>query len=60
VRPVAKLPSEAGPQRTILEATAPGGDALAGWLDQPVEHVRDTRSLLMLKPLFLSRRQADG
>lgn len=59
VRPVATLPSEAGPQRTILETTPPGREALAAWLGQPVSHVRDTRSLLMLKLLFLSRRQAD-
>jgi DNA-binding PadR family transcriptional regulator len=59
VRPVAKLPSDAGPQRTIFEPTQPGRDALASWLGQPVAHVRDTRSLLMLKLLFLSRRRAD-
>jgi DNA-binding PadR family transcriptional regulator len=59
VRPVAKLPSDAGPQRTILEPTAPGRRALTAWLAQPIEHVRDTRSLLMLKLLFLSRRRAD-
>lgn len=59
VRPVAKLPSDAGPQRTIFEPTPSGRDGLAAWLAQPVAHVRDTRSLLMLKLLFLSRRQAD-
>jgi DNA-binding PadR family transcriptional regulator len=59
VRPVAKLPSDAGPRRTIFEPTLSGRDALAAWLAQPVAHVRDTRSLLMLKLLFLSRRQAD-
>jgi DNA-binding PadR family transcriptional regulator len=59
VRPVAKLPSDAGPQRTILQPSTSGRDALAAWLEQPVAHVRDTRSLLMLKLLFLSRRGAD-
>ena len=29
------------------------------WLKTPVEHVRDARSLLMLKLLFLDRRDAD-
>ena len=29
------------------------------WLDSPVEHIRDARSLLLLKLLFLERRQAD-
>jgi DNA-binding PadR family transcriptional regulator len=58
VRPVATLPSEVGPQRTILEPTPAGRRALRAWLKQPVEHVRDTRSLLMLKLLFLSRRRS--
>jgi DNA-binding PadR family transcriptional regulator len=59
IRPVATLPSESGPQRTILEPTPEGRRLLAHWLHQPVEHVRDARSLLMLKLLFLSRRDAD-
>jgi hypothetical protein len=29
------------------------------WLSRPVDHVRDARSLLMLKLLFLTRREAD-
>src|SRR5690349_3247687 len=56
VRPVRTLPSSTGPQRTILEATPAGKRALKKWLSQPVEHVRDVRSLLMLKLLFLTRR----
>ncbi len=59
IRPVATLPSESGPQRTILEPTAEGRRLVSEWLQQPVEHVRDARSLLMLKLLFLSRRGAD-
>ncbi|MFZ0043741.1 MAG: PadR family transcriptional regulator [Solirubrobacteraceae bacterium] len=59
VRPVATLPSNAGPQRTILEPTPTGRDALTEWLTRPIEHVRDTRSLLMLKLLFLNRRGDD-
>jgi DNA-binding PadR family transcriptional regulator len=58
-RPVATLPSTSGPQRTVLEATAAGKRALKTWLGEPVEHVRDARSLLMLKLLFLTRRGAD-
>jgi DNA-binding PadR family transcriptional regulator len=58
-RPVAVLPSDSGPQRTILEPTAAGRRAVAQWLARPVEHVRDARSLLMLKLLFLARREAD-
>ena len=32
---------------------------MARWLAEPVEHVRDARSLLMLKLLFLARSDAD-
>ena len=37
VRPVATLPSDAGPQRTILEPTPAGRAALSVWLGQPVD-----------------------
>jgi DNA-binding PadR family transcriptional regulator len=59
VRPVATLPSDSGPQRTILKPTSEGRRLLGEWLTLPVEHVRDARSLLMLKLLFLNRRNAD-
>jgi DNA-binding PadR family transcriptional regulator len=59
IRPAGTVPSQSGPQRTILEVTPAGAVAVAGWLSQPVSHVRDARSLLMLKLLFLSRREAD-
>ncbi len=52
-------PSESGPQRTLIEATAAGGERVAGWLELPVEHVRDARSELMLKLLFLDRAGRD-
>jgi DNA-binding PadR family transcriptional regulator len=59
IRPVGTQPSRSGPRRTILEATPAGKRALAKWLREPVEHVRDVRSLLMLKLLFLNRAGAD-
>jgi DNA-binding PadR family transcriptional regulator len=59
VRPAATVPSRSGPRRTVLEATRAGELALARWLRQPVAHVRDARSLLMLKLLFLTRAGAD-
>ncbi|HEY1565783.1 MAG TPA: PadR family transcriptional regulator [Solirubrobacteraceae bacterium] len=59
ITPVATLPSESGPQRTIFEPTPAGRRLITDWLQRPVEHVRDARSLLMLKLLFLSRRHAD-
>ncbi|HUA70184.1 MAG TPA: helix-turn-helix transcriptional regulator [Solirubrobacteraceae bacterium] len=59
IRPAGTVPSQTGPQRTILEVTPAGARAVTGWLSQPVSHVRDARSLLMLKLLFLTRRDAD-
>jgi DNA-binding PadR family transcriptional regulator len=59
VRPSATVPSRSGPQRTVLEATPQGKRAVTRWLQQPIAHVRDARSLLMLKLLFLTRRGAD-
>jgi DNA-binding PadR family transcriptional regulator len=59
VRPAGTVASRSGPQRTVLEATPNGKRALTRWLREPVVHVRDARSLLMLKLLFLTRRDAD-
>jgi DNA-binding PadR family transcriptional regulator len=47
--------SDVGPQRTLVTATQAGRDGLAAWLWQPVEHLRDFRSLLMLKLALLDR-----
>ena len=58
-RPAGTQPSSSGPQRTMLEITDTGQSALAQWLIEPVARVRDARSLLMLKLLFLIRRDAD-
>ena len=49
--------STAGPQRTVVEVTPGGGRRVAEWLVEPVEHVRDARSELLLKLLFLDRRE---
>ncbi|HEX5900713.1 MAG TPA: helix-turn-helix transcriptional regulator [Solirubrobacteraceae bacterium] len=59
VRPAGTVPSRSGPRRTVLEATPTGKRTLTRWLPQPIAHVRDARSLLMLKLLFLTRREAD-
>lgn len=47
----------AGPNRTILAVTRAGRRAFHGWLDAPVEHLRDLRSELLLK-LVLAERAA--
>lgn len=44
-----------GPHRVLFEVTPEGADELRGWLVSPVEHVRDIRSLFLLK-VVLSQR----
>jgi DNA-binding PadR family transcriptional regulator len=46
---------ERGPTRTIVAATPEGRARVQEWLGLPVEHVRDARSLLLLK-LAVCRR----
>jgi DNA-binding PadR family transcriptional regulator len=58
-RPDGTVSSRTGPDRTILRTTPSGQRAVIDWLGTPVEHVRDARSLLLLKLLFLDRRGAD-
>jgi PadR family transcriptional regulator AphA len=48
-----------GPSKTSVRATAGGRKLLRAWLNEPVDHVRDVRSLLMLKLLFLERSDLD-
>jgi PadR family transcriptional regulator AphA len=48
-------PSARGPERTIYSAARSGRAAVRAWLEEPVEHVRDLRSALLLK-LVLGRR----
>src|SRR5262245_52535952 len=51
--------SGAGPERTTLGPTRRGRAAFARWRGEPVEHVRDLRSELMLKLLFHDRAGLD-
>src|SRR5919109_2543538 len=59
VKHAGTVASPSGPPRAILQATPKGKRAVTRWLKTPVEHVRDARSLLMLKLLFLDRRGGD-
>lgn len=45
-----------GPEREVLEITSQGEEVFRSWLNQPVHHLRDVRSLLLLKLYFLERR----
>jgi DNA-binding PadR family transcriptional regulator len=57
--PAGHEPGARGPNRTIFRATPAGHAALAEWLSEPVEHVREGRSLLLLKLVFAQRNCVD-
>jgi DNA-binding PadR family transcriptional regulator len=52
-------PGARGPQRTVYRLTLTGQQALDAWLVAPVDHVRDGRSLLLLKLALLDRAGRD-
>jgi PadR family transcriptional regulator AphA len=52
-------PGTRGPSRTLVAATAAGRAALTAWLAEPVVHVRDMRSVLLLKLALLRRAGTD-
>jgi DNA-binding PadR family transcriptional regulator len=47
--------SAGGPQRELMTCTEAGRAALQRWLAEPVQHLRDARTVLMLKLAFLQR-----
>ena len=57
--PAGHEPGARGPNRTIFRATPAGHAAIAEWLLEPVEHVREGRSLLLLKLVFARRNCVD-
>jgi PadR family transcriptional regulator AphA len=57
--PVGSEPGARGPNRTIFQASESGRIAVAEWLAEPVEHVREGRSLLLLKIVFAERAGVD-
>lgn len=52
-------PGTRGPSRTIWAETPKGVEAVETWLQEPVAHVRDVRSLLVLKLVFAQRAGLD-
>ena len=48
--------SDSAPNRTLMRATPQARELLDAWLTTPEPHVRDLRSLLLLKIHFLRRR----
>lgn len=59
VAPTAREPGDRGPARVVYHATPAGKAALYAWLLEPVEHVREVRSMLLLKLVFAERTEID-
>lgn len=57
--PAGHEPGSRGPNRMIFRATPAGHAAVSQWLSEPVEHVREGRSLLLLKLVFAERACVD-
>lgn len=49
-----------GPARTVVQVTPDGAAAVRTWLTEPVAHVRDVRSELMVKLAMLDRAGSDA
>ena len=52
-------PGDRGPRRTLFTASSAGRLAVLQWLEEPVEHGRDSRSVLLLKLVFADRLGID-
>lgn len=59
VEPIGAEPSPTGPPRVRLRATSDAVVETRRWLAEPVDHVRDVRSELLVKVVLLRRRGED-
>jgi PadR family transcriptional regulator AphA len=59
VEPTGSERGTRGPNRTVFRATDEGREVLGRWLSEPVAHVRDVRSLLLLKLILIERARLD-
>jgi PadR family transcriptional regulator AphA len=55
IKPIGLERGERGPHRVVYDVTAKGVKAVHKWLQEAVEHVREVRSLFLLK-IVLSQR----
>jgi PadR family transcriptional regulator AphA len=60
IRRVGSVPGAGGPRKILLEATTAGTQTIRSWLDEPIAHVRDARSHLLVKLLLLDRIGMDS
>jgi PadR family transcriptional regulator AphA len=59
IEPVDLERGDRGPHRVVYGSTAKGRKAVRAWLGRPVEHVRDIRSLFLLKVVLSQRAGID-
>jgi aerobic carbon-monoxide dehydrogenase small subunit len=59
IRSAGEQPSNRGPVRTLVEATAAGQEAASSWQHRPARHPRDIRSELLIKLALLHRSGTD-
>ena len=59
IQPRGTESSDRGPLRTVIGVTPAGRSAVRRWLKEPVDHVRDIRSLLLLKLALIDRQGGD-
>jgi DNA-binding PadR family transcriptional regulator len=55
IQPVGSEPGARGPNRSLFQATAEGRTELTDWLSEPVDRVRDVRSLFLVKLVLAER-----
>lgn len=55
IEPIGRERGARGPDRTLFQATDLGRNELSLWLAEPVDHVRDVRSLFLLKLVLAER-----
>jgi DNA-binding PadR family transcriptional regulator len=60
VEPRRQEPGEGGPPRQVYGPTRRGRERLAGWLREPVAHLRDVRGELLLKLVVAARLDVDA
>lgn len=60
IEAVGSEPGSRGPNRALFKATPDGREALARWLAEPVDHMREVRSLLLLKLVLIERAGLDN
>jgi len=55
IESLGREPGARGPNRSLFQATAEGREQVGRWLCEPVDRVRDVRSLFLLKLVLLER-----